>query len=187
MTNCNSINMRSGNNNFEISKLQKSLLLSLMGVFIEEVCKTALLYVKHDGRFTINTKDMLMAIKYEIMSNHGCGQELKKYIQNIQNLDENDMVKITIESFYQTTDNNTGEIIDKIILTNEEKNEEENDDNDDEEEKDINEEEDNEDKCSCPMCLEIEQLFLVEFIPEDDFDAMVMKNYNKVALKYKNE
>jgi hypothetical protein len=37
------------------------------------------------------------------------------------------------------------------------------------------------------MCLEIEQLFLVEFIPEDDFDAMVMKNYNKVALKYKNE
>jgi hypothetical protein len=30
-------------------------------------------------------------------------------------------------------------------------------------------------------------LFLVEFIPEDDFDAMVMKNYNKVALKYKNE
>jgi hypothetical protein len=60
-----------------VSVHQKALILSLLSVYIEETCKTALLYALHHGHSAVTPEDMLKSLKYQMISEHGCGQELK--------------------------------------------------------------------------------------------------------------
>jgi hypothetical protein len=60
-----------------VSVHQKALILSLLSVYIEETCKTALLYALHHGHSAVTPEDMLKSLKYQMISENGCGQELK--------------------------------------------------------------------------------------------------------------
>jgi len=80
----------------EIANSQKALLLSLMGVYVEETLKTSLLYALHHGRTIVNTQDMLKAMKFELMSESGCGIELKLKLKEA----------MTSDSFISSDDNN---------------------------------------------------------------------------------
>ena len=86
---CNNVpkTMKTGidNNMMDMIVKKKMLFMSLMGVFIEETFKTALLFVYHQKRDIVTTNDMVCVIKYEIMSSRGCGKQLKTCIQTVQN------------------------------------------------------------------------------------------------------
>ena len=69
--------MKTGQVGDVISIHQKALILSLLSVYIEETCKTALLYAVHHGHSEVTPEDMLKSLKYQMISEHGCGQELK--------------------------------------------------------------------------------------------------------------
>lgn len=69
--------MKTGQVGDAVSVHQKALILSLLSVYIEETCKTALLYAIHHGHSEVTPEDMLKSLKYQMISEHGCGQELK--------------------------------------------------------------------------------------------------------------
>ena len=58
----------------DLTSGHKALLLSLLGVYTEEVLKTALLYAVHHGRGDVTPDDMKLAMKYQILSENGCGR-----------------------------------------------------------------------------------------------------------------
>ena len=63
----------------------RNVIISLMGLFKEEVCKTALLYAIHNSRVIVTNDDVLMAIKYELLSPNGCGLKLKQSVMEVWN------------------------------------------------------------------------------------------------------
>ena len=63
----------------------RNVIISLMGLFKEEVCKTALLYAIHNSRVMVTNDDVLMAIKYELLSPNGCGLKLKQSVMEVWN------------------------------------------------------------------------------------------------------
>lgn len=61
----------------ELTRSHKSLILSLLTVYVEEVSKRALLYVLHNERGMVTRDDMFKAMCYEILHEDGVGNKLR--------------------------------------------------------------------------------------------------------------
>jgi len=211
--------MKTGQND-EITNSHKALLLSLLSVCMEETCKTALLYAVHHNRTEVDVDDMIRSLKYQLISEHGCGPQLKLHLKEametgtISDLENKPMAQEAVVRHYNTAStsilNNqtqkaqTSAMIDSITgSTNDNKemndndrhekctkgdesgNEEEND----EEGKNDNDGDDNnggdDNNCDCNTCTEIDTIFGMEIEPSDDFERMIMVNFQTILNKYK--
>ena len=73
--------MRTGDGGINVT--QRAMMLALMGIYMEETCKTALIYTVHHNRTEVTPQDMLKALKYQMVSEQGCGNELKQNLQEV--------------------------------------------------------------------------------------------------------
>jgi hypothetical protein len=177
----------------EISVIQKSLLLSLIGLYCENSMKTALVYTIHHNQLQVTHLNILKAMKYELFSEYGCGIKLKKVLQEIiekgiiEDLTQYDeQIQYAVHKYYKQiydswspqqtnrqvietmvdtiTDELTGnECVDECEKEEEEK------------EKEVNELPQTE--CTCQLCERIDQSYQLEFHPNDEFEKTIYSRY----------
>jgi hypothetical protein len=218
--NMSSFTMKSGQNQ-DIANPHKALLLSLLSVCMEETCKTALLYAVHHDRTEVDVDDMIRSLKYQLISEHGCGPQLKLHLKEametgtISDIENKPLAKEAVVRHFNTASDSilnnstkkaqTSAMIDSIIGSmDDSKNakdengndidDEDGDDNVEDEDGDdnvdnTNEENDNdgdyECECDCDTCVEIDTIFGMEIEPSDDFEQMIMSNFQTILNKYK--
>ena len=182
---------------------QEDLILSLLGVFVEEMIKTSLIYLTHNQLPTIHNWLILSAIKYQMVSPQGCGKKIKKYIQRIYtdiNVDITDTTDTTnttnttnttditdhtflsraLEQFYPIIKNNPQhdpctEIINQILTQHLYSWSEQIP------EIMISETNRTSDQCQCETCQTLRNLPAVELIPEDEFDGLIINSFHKIS------
>lgn len=213
----------------EISNSEKALFLSLLSVCVEETCKTALLYTVHHNRTEVTADDMIRSLKYQLISENGCGPQLKLHLKEametgtITDLEQKPMAQEAVVRHYNNAsdsivNNSTKKaqasaMIDHIIgnidaANGDEKDEKVGDKEDDEvgDTKEVGDKENDEvgdeeetgthqsehaesdyedDECDCDMCTEIDTIFGMDIEPSDDFERMIMVNFQTILNKYK--
>jgi hypothetical protein len=223
----------------EIANSEKALFLSLLSVCVEETCKTALLYTVHHNRTEVTADDMIRSLKYQLISENGCGPQLKLHLKEametgtISDLEQKPMAQEAVIRHYNNAsdsiaNNSTKKaqasaMIDHIIgnidsAKEDEKDEKVGDKTDNEDEGGVEKDDkvgdktddkvgDNEegadekeivthqsehaesdyedDECDCDMCTEIDTIFGMDIEPSDDFERMIMVNFQTILNKYK--
>lgn len=207
----------------QITNSEKALLLSLLSVCIEETCKTALIYTVHHNRTEVTADDMIRSLKYQLISEHGCGPQLKLHLKEametgtISDLEQKPMAQEAVIRHYNNANdsivnnstnktqtsaminhiigkidtehgdekNKEGKVTDEVVEDENCNNKEENGDEVVEDADDNDEDEDEDEDCDCDMCAEIDTIFKMDIEPSDDFERMIIVNFQTILNKYK--